>query len=240
MFAMFCIPWVTNAQTTVEIGDGTSATYYAPIGTLYNYSITEQLYTAEEIGMSGTIQSISFNYALSDAKDFPIQVYMMNVEAADLSTGISLADADLVFDGTLSVTGSGWATITLDNPFVYDGTSNLLIGVNKGYIQWFSGSSWYYTEVANMTRYTQNDNNAYDLTTTPGTSTNYRPNIQMEIVAGSGPFCAKPMQVAVNYTGGTTAEVSWNSDAASFNIDVNGSDKIASVTKLAHNDGQRH
>ena len=222
MFALFCIPWAANAQTTVEIGDGTSASYYAPIGTLYNYSITEQLYTAEEIGMPGTIQSISFNYALSDAKDFPIQVYMMNVEAADLSTGISLADAYLVFDGTLSVTGSGWATIVLDTPFEYDGTSNLLIGVNKGYVEWFSGSSWYCTTVANMTCYSQNDNSAYTTSTTPGSSTNSRPNIRMEIVAGSGPFCAKPTQVAVNYTGGTTAEVSWNSDAASFNIDVNG------------------
>ena len=222
MFAMFCIPWAANAQTTVEIGDGTSASYYAPIGTLYNYSITEQLYTAEEIGMAGSIQSISFNYALSTAADFPIEVYMMAVEDADLSTGISLADAYLVFNGTLSVTEPGWATIVLDTPFEYDGTSNLLIGVIKGYVQWFSGSSWYYTSATNMARYTQNDNNAYDVNTTPGTVTPNRPNIQMEIVAGSGPFCAKPTHVEVNYTGGTTAEVSWTSDAASFNIDVNG------------------
>ena len=122
---------------------------------------------------------------------------MMNVEAADLSTGISLADADLVFNGTLSVTGAGWATITLDTPFVYDGTSNLLIGVNKGYVQWFSGSSWYYTEVASMTRYSQQDGSGYTTSTTPGTSTSYRPNIRMEIVAGSGPFCAKPTGVAI-------------------------------------------
>ena len=221
LMALFA-PWAANAQTTVEIGDGTSASYYAPIGTLYNYSITEQLYTAEEIGMPGIIQSISFNYALTEAKDFPIEVYMKLVDAANLSTGISLADADLVFNGTLSVTGAGWATITLDTPFVYDGTSNLLIGVNKGYVQWFSGSSWYYTEVANMTRYSQQDGSGYTTSTTPGTSTSYRPNIQMEITASSGPFCAKPSGVTVDYTGGTTAQVSWNSDAASFNIDVNG------------------
>ena len=221
LLALF-MPWAAQAQTTVEIGDGTNATNYVPIHTLYNYSITEQLYTAEEIGMSGTIQSISFNYALTDAKDFPIQVYMKLVDAADLSTGISLADADLVFDGTLSVTEKGWATITLDSPFVYDGTSNLLIGVNKDYVQWFSGSSWYYTSATNMARYSRDDNNAYTISDVPGTVTSYRPNIRMEIVAGSGPFCAKPTQVAVNYTGGTTAEVSWNSDAASFYIDVNG------------------
>ena len=161
------VPWAANAQTTVEIGDGTTAGYYTPIGTLYNYSITEQLYTAEEIGMAGTISSISFNYAVATAKDFPIEVYMQNVDATDLSTGISLADAELVFEGTLSVTEAGWVTIDLDTPFAYDGTSNLLIGVNKGYVYWYSGSTWVYTAATNMARYSQNDNNAYTTSTTP-------------------------------------------------------------------------
>ena len=92
MFAMFCIPWVTNAQTTVTIGDGTATCNTNPFGTYYNYSIAEQLYTAEEIGMAGTISSISFYYMGTAAKDFPITVYMANVDAADLSAGgISLA-----------------------------------------------------------------------------------------------------------------------------------------------------
>ena len=130
LLAVFCFLGA-RAQTTVEIGDGTSAGYYTPIGTYYSYSITEQLYTDEEIGTAGTITSISFNYAYTDAKDFPITVYMANVDAADLSTGISLASAEQVFDGTLSVTGAGWATIDLDAPFAYDGTSNLLIGINN-------------------------------------------------------------------------------------------------------------
>ena len=96
-------PWAANAQTTVEIGDGTAGSNRVPIDTYYNYSISEQLYTADEIGTAGTITSISFNYINSVAKDFPIEVYMKNVDAADLSTGISLADAALVFEGTLSV-----------------------------------------------------------------------------------------------------------------------------------------
>lgn len=107
LLAFFVVPWAANAQQTVTIGEGTTTDYYTPIGTYYNYSITEQLYTADEIGMAGTITSISFSYAGSTAKDFPLTVYMMNTDAADLSTGISFADAELVFDGTLSVTGAG-------------------------------------------------------------------------------------------------------------------------------------
>ena len=181
MLMAFFAPLAAKAQTTVEIGDGTSAGYYTPIGTFYNDTATAEIYTADEIGMAGNITSISFYYAYTAAKDFPITVYMANVDAENLSTGISLADADEVFDGTLSVTEAGWATIDLDTPFAYDGSSNLLIGVNKGYCQWFSGSTWNYTTVANMARYTQNDNSAYDTSTVPGTVTNNRPNIQMEI-----------------------------------------------------------
>ena len=215
------VPWAANAQTTVEIGDGTSKGYYTPIGTYYNYAITEQLYTATEIGTAGTISSISFNYAVSTAKDFPITVYMANVDAEDLSTGISLADADEVFSGTLSVTGSGWATITLDTPFDYDGTSNLLIGVNKGYVYWYNGSTWYYTSATNMARYSANDNNAYDTSTVPATVTNNRPNIQIVITPAGGATCAKPDNlIAYNEPTATSFYFSIDGGSGVYNIEL--------------------
>jgi len=69
------VPWAANAQQqTVTIGDGTTTTNTNPIGTYYNYSITEQLYTADEIGMAGTISSVSFYYMGIAAKDLPITV----------------------------------------------------------------------------------------------------------------------------------------------------------------------
>ncbi|MCR5657763.1 MAG: choice-of-anchor J domain-containing protein [Bacteroidales bacterium] len=215
-------PWAAQAQTTVEIGDGTSAGNYTPIGTYYNYSITEQLYTADEIGTAGTITSISFYYAYVAAMDFPITVYMANVDATDLSTGISLAEGEEVFDGTLSVTEAGWVTIELDAPFAYDGTSNLLIGVNKGYCQWFSGSTWAYTAAAGMARYTQNDDNAYDTSTVPGTVTNNRPNIQMVITAGSGPVCDKPETFEVSNVTTTTATLTWTGGSGNYNVEYKG------------------
>ena len=207
------------AQTTVTIGDGTSAGYYTPIGTYYNYSITEQLYTADEIGMAGTITSISFYYAYSAEKGFPITVYMANVDADDLSTGISLAGADQVFDGTLSVTGAGWVTIDLDSPFAYNGTSNLLIGINKDYVQWFSGSTWRYTSAANMARYSQNDDNAYTTETVPGTVTNYRPNIQIAITAGSGPVCDKPETLEASDVTANSVTLTWSGGSGTYNVE---------------------
>ena len=221
-------PTATKAQTVVTIGDGTSANYYTPIGTYYNYSITEQLYTAEEIGTAGTISSISFYYMGTAAKDFPITVYMQNVDAEDLSTGISLAGADVVFNGTLSVTTTpGWVTINLDSPFSYDGTSNLLIGVNKGYCYWFSGSTWQYTSISNMARYTSNDGNAYDVNSTiPGTVTNNRPNIQISIIAGSGPVCERPATLDVSNITTNQATLTWTAGSGTYNVEY----KLTSAT----------
>ena len=132
--------------------------------------------------MAGTISSISFYYMGLAEKDLPITVYMKHVDEENLaSAGISLADADEVFSGTLSVTTTaGWVTIDLDTPFDYDGTSNLLIGIIKDYLYYFSGQSWQGTATfATMARYSQNDDNSYDTSTVPGTAQANRPNIQM-------------------------------------------------------------
>jgi hypothetical protein len=219
LMALFA-PWAANAQTTVEIGDGTVGSNRVPIDTYYNYSFSEQLYTADEIGTAGTITSISFNYINTVAKDFPIEVYMKNVDAADLSTGISLADADLVFEGTLSVSETGWVTIVLDTPFDYDGTSNLLIGINKGYVYWFSGTSWQGTTTnTTMARYSENDNNAYDTSTTPSSTSSVRPNIQMEITPSGGSVCEKPETFEVSNVTAHNATLAWTGGSGTYNIE---------------------
>ena len=226
LLAVFA-PWAANAQTTVEIGDGTSAGNTTPIGTYYNYSITEQLYTADEIGMAGTISSVSFYWNFTTAKEFNIAMYMANVDAEDLSTGISLTTADEVFSGTLSVPATaGWVTIDLDTPFAYDGTSNLLIGFNKtGGSSWFSGSTWRYTTATGMARYSQNDSSPYDIaSTTPGTATGNRPNIQMVITAGSGPVCNKPETLEVSNLTAYEADLTWTGGSGTYNVEY----KVAS------------
>ena len=220
------MPWAAQAQTTVTIGDGTSSDYYTPIGTYYNYSITEQLYTADEIGMAGTISSISFYYAGTAAKDLPITVYMANVDAENLSTGISLADADVVFEGTYSVTGAGWATIELNTPFAYDGTSSLLIGINKSYLKWYSGGNWNHTATeAVMTRYSNNDNSAYTTTAVPASTTTSRPNIQMVITASGTPVCYKPA-LAVSEITHNQATLTIGGGSGTYNVQY----KLASAT----------
>lgn len=219
--------WGLARAEIVEIGDDTTAGNNTPIGTYYNYSFTEQLYLADEIGMAGTINSIGFDYAFSDAKSFPIDVYMKTVDATDLSSSISIEDDNLVFSGTLYVSGPGWATIELDTPFDYDGTSNLLIAINKYHVSYFTGNTWYYTNVSNMARYVQRDSNGYTPTNSlPSmTATSNRPNVQLDITPAGGSYCSRPTGLAVALTpgNGTIANLNWteNGEASLWQICLN-------------------
>lgn len=60
LLAMLCFLGGARA-TEVTIGslDGAANSSYLPMNSLYNYSYTQQIYTAEEIGMAGTINSIT-------------------------------------------------------------------------------------------------------------------------------------------------------------------------------------
>lgn len=43
--------------------------------------MTQQIFTAEEIGMAGTINSIAFDYAYTNEFSMEnVQIYMMNVD----------------------------------------------------------------------------------------------------------------------------------------------------------------
>ena len=50
-----------DTREEVTIGTPTTTTNYLPTYNLYNHSLTQQIYTGEEIGGSGLIESISFN-----------------------------------------------------------------------------------------------------------------------------------------------------------------------------------
>ena len=82
MLLCFAVFGVARADEVV-IGDteSTSTQYYLPVNMYYHYSMTQQIFTAEEIGMAGTINSIAFDYAYTNEFSMEnVQIYMMNVD----------------------------------------------------------------------------------------------------------------------------------------------------------------
>ncbi len=123
----------TNFFGIVTIGDETSINtdYILPVNMDYNYSLSQQIYTAEEIGTTGVLTSIAFDY--TNTLPFTtegMKVYMKNVDKTTFDSDtdmVDLIDATLVYDGTFAASGAGWVRLQLQTPFYYDGNSNLLL-----------------------------------------------------------------------------------------------------------------
>ena len=123
----------TNFIGIVTIGDETSINtdHTLPVNMDYNYSLSQQIYTAEEIGTTGALTSIAFDY--TNTLPFTtegMKVYMKNVNKTTFDSDtdmVDLSDATLVYDGTFAASGAGWVRLQLQTPFYYDGNSNLLL-----------------------------------------------------------------------------------------------------------------
>ena len=224
MIGMFSVPLRAEEVT---IGSGTTTTNLAPIYTYFNYSLTQQIYSADEIGTGGTINSIGFKYVHSTDKDFDVVVYMKHVSIDGFSATtdyVSLSTSDQVFSGVMQAR-TGWVTITLDTPFEYDGTSNLLIAVDRNSVSWYSNDTWEYTNTVNGGKYTMwyagddsNDINPLGSPTGRGVSYN-RPNLQLNIEPASV-SCAKPKNFAASNVTTNSATLTWTAGGEESNWDV--------------------
>ena len=123
----------------VYIGDGGTATNeYLPSYSYYNYSLSQQIYTAEEIGRGGTIKSVAFfNGGATRTRNF--DVYMVSTEKTafeNTNDWIPVTGSDLVFSGQVTINANEWTTLQFDTPFQYDGMSNIVLIVDDNTGGW--------------------------------------------------------------------------------------------------------
>ena len=188
-----------GTATEITIGSGTSTNAYLPTYAYYNYSLTEQIYTAAEIGQAGTITAVSFKVGNSKSTTRTVDLYLKHTTktAFTSKTGWeTLSTSDRVYSGSVTFNASGWTTITLSTPFVYNGTSNLIVGVDDNTGSYVSSSSnspkfYVYSTSANRALRIYNDNTNYN----PASPSSY-----------SGSYVTSNNQVvfAMNGSGGGT------------------------------------
>ena len=121
-----------------QIGSGTATSNYFPTYNLYNYSMTEQIYTGEEIGEAGIINSISFYSAGAITRN--LKIYLANTDKTSFISGsdwVAMTDDNLVYEGNVDMVTNTWVTIQLSEPFEFDG-SNLLLAVTDHTGTWTS------------------------------------------------------------------------------------------------------
>ena len=217
----------------IIIGSGTGTNGYLPFNNYYKYSLTQQIYTAQELGAASLIQSIGFYKNSTETCVRDLDIYMVNTTKNSFSgttDWITVTSGDLVFSGTVSFADQDWTDIELTNMFSYDGVSNVAIIVDDNTGSYTGNTAFLSYDAPSQALRIYSDGTDYDA----ASPSNYAGNVessknQIRVLMGPAPSCMKPSAVTVNYVGGTTAEVSWSTTASSSNISVNGT-QISNVT----------
>ena len=212
----------------VCIGDGTATDSYLPYYYLYKYNLTQQIYTADEIGTSGAILSVDFHSSLEKTRTFDI--YMVNTNKTTFESGtdwITVTPNDLVYSGSVTFAANEWTTITFDNPFLYNGTSNVALIIDDNTGSWVSGNSAFYVidATSQAIRY-YNDSNNQDPTapTATGTVMNVKNRVRFGI--GEPPTCASVDNLTATQMTTNSVVLNWEGVAESY-IVMNGEEVLA-------------
>jgi hypothetical protein len=124
--------FMANFEPGVLIGAGSMvANPSLPSDTRFKYSLSQQIYTAEEIGMGGAINSVAFYANRGMTRNY--NIYMVSTEKTvfeNANDWISVTENDLVFSGEVTINSNNWTVFMFDTPFQYDGESNVVLVVD--------------------------------------------------------------------------------------------------------------
>ena len=202
----------------VCIGTGTATNNYLPASNYHNYSLTEQIYTADEIGEAGAILSLDF-FKASDTemvRDLDIYIVSTDKTAFESTTDwITVTASDLVYRGTVTFAHNDWTTIELDDPFVYDGNRNICIVVDDNTGSYISSTPFRVFDASgNQSISYSLDNTNLDPTGTINAEGNrYSKKNRIRLGFGEPPACPKPTGLAASNITAHTATLTWTAPA---------------------------
>ena len=217
------------AQTVpITIGTGTSTSNIGPIPGYFGNHRSLQLFTAAELNQpSGcVIDSIALELGSVTAgvggRD--VRIYMKEVTETTLASTYVL---NTLTDGAVLVysteteeicTANTWHTFALQTPFVYSGSSSLMLifegegcAANGGcavYIKYGPTTSMAWTKCWDTT--------TPDMTSPIASSNTYRANTRFYVSEMPEDYCNTVTELAVSNILTDGADVSWTSDAVSF------------------------
>lgn len=228
MLLLSAVGWA-RAQEELTVYDNAGTSNRIPAYIFYwdNFTRSQTVMPAADLAdMAGaTITAMTF-YTTTDNIPYTsvstADVYLMEVDYTEISAFEPKVNGTIVYQGLVDIVSDGSGgklTIEFSTPFYYGG-GNLLIGIENTTAAGYKNIA-FYGESGSTGASISGSNSSLDAVTPsqqnflPKTTFTYTPG-------GEAPAVVKPKNLTVNYTGGTTAEVSWTSDAEAFDIDVNG------------------
>ena len=180
----------------VTIGDPTATTTnaYLPGYTLYDYAISQQIYTADEIGVGGTINTLTMWLKNSSSYARNINVYMKEVSESTFASNtswVSMTADDMVASFTMNngITEPVEMAIDLSTPFDYSGNDNLVICFQDVTGSWSSGLAGVVMDAnGNQAIYAYRDGTPYDVAApgVNGTLLTTKNVVRLSITTGGG------------------------------------------------------
>src|SRR5687768_17263260 len=152
---VICLLFDSARAQIVEVGQGTQISVFSPLCRTRDYCVYEIIYLASDISASGVISRFGFEREDGTNTDSieNVSIYMKQTALTQLqSATYSDTGYTLVFSGSFpNDAGSGWRTVTLNQPFAYDGISNLMVLTVKGYQPAIANTPvtprWLYTDI---------------------------------------------------------------------------------------------
>ena len=223
---MLCFAFlgIAKAQETLTVYDeGTTTNNYVPIYGLYcdEGVKCEFVIPAEQLEemANGTISAMKFYLASVGYNSInpSFTIFIKEVDFTTMTAYTGTSDATTVFNSNFTFTSSA-TNVEIEVPFsenyTYKG-GNLLIGVYQNGTSDYSSLAW--------TGVNQNYNSTWrGYGSSTGSAQQFLPKTTFTYEPAQQGGCAKPTGLAVSYTGGTTATVTWNGTASQYDIDVNG------------------
>ena len=170
-----------DATNAIVIGYNSNGSLsYLPTNHRYYYSMTQQIYTAAELGGSGTVLNVDFFKISGPNSTRNLNIYMVNTEKAVFESKtdwIVVSDSDKVFSGSVAFNGTNkWISVVLDTPFEYDSNKNLAIIVddNTGTMASNPVYSWTHSAGANRCLYMYDQSTNVDPTDPSTLNVNYK------------------------------------------------------------------
>ncbi len=185
----------TTTGGTITVGTGTTGITQAPYGTYYmdqrvQYIITKAELTAAGYTSGSSLSSLAFYVTSAQSQvmnAYTIKVAHTGSSAFASTSYLAGTNTTTTYTGNYTATANSWNTHNFSTPFVYNGTSNILIDIcfnNSTYTQNSTVSGT--TLSAYRSLYKQQDVASGGIcTVTTGTVAYARPNMKLTFASGS-------------------------------------------------------
>jgi hypothetical protein len=123
-------------QTELTVVNGTTSDVSnqpAVMSESWEFSLHQHIYKQSLINQSGSITKIAFEHVGEGFANTNCKIYMAETTKSSFTGGSDWVNSGLteVFDGTMTTLTDNWYEITLNTPFNYTNTNNLLIVIDR-------------------------------------------------------------------------------------------------------------